>query len=327
MISVLIPAYNSERYAAASIDSVLAQDFTDWEIVIVVDGATDSTEEVVRAYEARDPRIKVHIQTNKGVCVTRNECLRLSRPDYPYLLFFDNDDILEPDALRVLYDLLTANPSAPAAAARCSTIDGDGNPLSGQGFYETWEHRRGIIDGRLQTYPEGAPLTFDQLSFHNYVTTPGVVLIRKEVAQALNGFDTNYIVAEDWDFFWRMTMKYGEIVTTTRSLLRYRKHQTNASRKTKVMQKGMYDFQRNLLHNPDLSPSQRIAARKAYLAHETVKSQYAGIELRRGNPKEALRLFLGMVKGIGRYVADSVTAPKSTPPSQSTEPAARAPKE
>lgn len=106
MISVIIPAYNIERFIARAIESVVAQSFGDWELVIINDGSTDRTLEVAGRYAAADPRIKIMSQTNKGLAAVRNEGLRFAEEDY--IVFIDGDDELSPEFLSVCYEIMKA---------------------------------------------------------------------------------------------------------------------------------------------------------------------------------------------------------------------------
>lgn len=95
--SVIIPVYNVEPYLAQCLDSVLAQDFADWEAICVNDGSTDGSGEILEQYAARDKRIRVITQPNGGLSAARNTGLDHASGDY--ILFLDSDDWLENDTL------------------------------------------------------------------------------------------------------------------------------------------------------------------------------------------------------------------------------------
>ena len=101
-ISVLIPAYNVEKYIARCLDSVIAQTFRDIEIIIVNDGSTDGTAAIIDEYAARDSRIKViNHPENCGLMWVRKTCVEASSGDY--LMFVDSDDAVKPNACERLY--------------------------------------------------------------------------------------------------------------------------------------------------------------------------------------------------------------------------------
>lgn len=99
-ISVIIPCYNAERYLAPCLQSVLAQDFAEFEVLLIDDGSTDQTAEIAGRYAREDARIRVLRQENKGVSSARN--LGLSQARGEWVLFLDGDDLLMPGALRIL---------------------------------------------------------------------------------------------------------------------------------------------------------------------------------------------------------------------------------
>lgn len=97
-ISVVIPVYNAEKYLGECIDSVLAQLFADFEVVIVDDGSTDSSSDIVNAYASRDKRVRYIRQTNAGPSAARNTGIDAAEGDW--LVFVDSDDTLMPNALQ-----------------------------------------------------------------------------------------------------------------------------------------------------------------------------------------------------------------------------------
>src|SRR5438552_1151783 len=98
-IAIIIPAYNAERYIAETIESVIAQTLSDWELVIVDDGSADDTNGVASRYAARDARIRALITPNRGVANARNFGFAKSSADAEFVMFLDSDDVLEPDSL------------------------------------------------------------------------------------------------------------------------------------------------------------------------------------------------------------------------------------
>ena len=101
-ISVVIPAYNVEKYIDKSFESLLNQTFKEFEVIAINDGSQDYTLEKMKAYEARDSRIRVINKANEGVGATRNLGLTLASSDY--IIFIDPDDCLHPDMLKSLYE-------------------------------------------------------------------------------------------------------------------------------------------------------------------------------------------------------------------------------
>lgn len=100
MISIVIPVYNVEKYLAECVDSVLNQTYTDYEIILVDDGATDNSGRMCDDYAGRDSRIRVIHQKNGGLSAARNTGMAAAKGEYIY--FLDSDDFLEPSALEHL---------------------------------------------------------------------------------------------------------------------------------------------------------------------------------------------------------------------------------
>ena len=105
-----MPCYNREDTITKSIDSVIAQTFTDWELLIVDDGSTDGSRQVVLNYD--DPRIILHVQQNTGVCGARNTGLKLATADM--VAFLDADDTWAPDCLYKLHHALSGSDASLA---------------------------------------------------------------------------------------------------------------------------------------------------------------------------------------------------------------------
>ncbi len=100
-ISVIIPAYNAERYIAYCLDSVLKQTFSDFEIICVNDGSKDRTLDILNEYSRKDARVRVVNQENQGCGYSRNNGYELAKGDYIY--FLDSDDAIHPQFLEVMY--------------------------------------------------------------------------------------------------------------------------------------------------------------------------------------------------------------------------------
>lgn len=105
-ISVIIPCYNQAKYIAECLDSVLAQTFTDFEVIVVNDGSTDNSQEIVQAYVAKYPQVHLINQENSGISATRNNAMNEASGTYFYPL--DGDDKIHPQCLEKLYKTITS---------------------------------------------------------------------------------------------------------------------------------------------------------------------------------------------------------------------------
>lgn len=98
LVTVIMPAYNAGRFVADAVESVIAQTFLDWEMLIVDDGSTDRTAEIIAEYERRDRRIRVvTLEPNRGLANARNEGLDRARGDF--IAFIDSDDVWLPEKI------------------------------------------------------------------------------------------------------------------------------------------------------------------------------------------------------------------------------------
>ena len=107
--SVIIPVYNTEKFLPECLDSVINQNYSDLEIIIVNDGSPDNSDEICRSYAARDPRIKYIIQANQGVAIARNNGMSAATGDYIYCI--DSDDSIAQDFFYELNRTVTADPA------------------------------------------------------------------------------------------------------------------------------------------------------------------------------------------------------------------------
>lgn len=104
LISVIVPVYNVEKYLHACLDSILAQTFTDFELILVDDGSPDSSGKICDEYAEKDSRIRVFHQENQGQAAARNYGVTLAKADW--ISFVDSDDIIHPQMIELLFAAL-----------------------------------------------------------------------------------------------------------------------------------------------------------------------------------------------------------------------------
>jgi glycosyltransferase involved in cell wall biosynthesis len=124
-ISVVIPLYQTERFIAQALSSVLAQTFRDFEVIVVDDGSKDKGPQIVHAFA--DPRVRIVTQRNRGLAGARNTGIREARA--PILAFIDADDVWHPEKLAKHVAHLAANPAIGVSFAASRLVDDDGVPL------------------------------------------------------------------------------------------------------------------------------------------------------------------------------------------------------
>ncbi len=129
-ISIIVPVYNAGNYLTACIDSILAQTFTDFELILVDDGSTDGSDAVCDAYAMNDSRIYVIHQENQGQAAARNHAIKQAKGEW--FCFVDSDDIVHPQLLERLYH---AAINSGTKLSMCSAVEGSCIP---EHFFETY---------------------------------------------------------------------------------------------------------------------------------------------------------------------------------------------
>jgi glycosyltransferase involved in cell wall biosynthesis len=180
-VSVNIPVYNGAAFLAAALDSVLAQTYKDYEIVVVNDGSSDSSDKILKRYGAG---IRYHYQANQGLAATRNRLLSLSQGEY--IAFLDQDDLWLPEMLEKQVALLEMDRGIGLVYADCATIDAAGGVVAGRTFSERFRPFSGQI--------------FEQLIMHNFIPLP-TVLVRRAALEQAGPFDGSLRNSEEYDVF------------------------------------------------------------------------------------------------------------------------------
>ena len=126
-ISIVIGAYNAERYLAPTLDSLLAQTFTDFELIVTDDGSEDRTFEILKEYERRDARVRPIRIPHGGIVDAANAGLNAARAEL--IARADSDDLHMPERLQKQFDYMNAHPDVVAVGARMIVIEPYGSPL------------------------------------------------------------------------------------------------------------------------------------------------------------------------------------------------------
>jgi len=201
-VTVFMAVYNAERYLGQAIDSVLAQSFADFELLVVDDGSTDRSLEIILAYA--DSRIRVvRNEINRGVAYRRNRALPLARGEYVAVL--DADDFALPERLQVQVDYLDEHPDICLVGSACQVINEDGN-------VETIWH-----------VPTN-PLTLRWLLLFGDGIAHSTVMFRREQALAIGGYDPTMLWAQDTDLYTRLVAAGYQLVNLERPLVQWRRH-------------------------------------------------------------------------------------------------------
>ncbi|HJP82433.1 MAG TPA: glycosyltransferase family 2 protein [Fimbriimonadaceae bacterium] len=283
-IGVVIPAYNSALYISQAVKSIQDQTHVHWRMVIVDDGSSDETGQIVQTISDTDDRIKYIRQENQGVSAARNN--GVEELDTPWIYFLDADDIAEPWALEEL--LLTATEGGRHHAAHgLATQFGDQEKTD---YIDYLRDRRALCGSEYRRLGPNEPTTFASLIRQNGITI-GSILIHKESFMRIGGFDANIKHCEDWNFFLRLSLS-DDINFLDRSVLRYRRHESNASNNLDAMRLAERSLLKSMLQSPLLSPSQKA------VLHQRQRLDFIH---RRDRIRKEFKLIFGSRRNLGIF--------------------------
>lgn len=218
MISVIIPVFNAEQYVTKTIDSILAQTFTDFELVLVNDGSKDRTGVICEEYANRDARIRVIHQSNAGASEARNHGIVCSK--YNLLTFIDADDIVEQDYIEQLIFDFKKHKDADFVI---------------QGLTQIFPDRKILFNLHDEIYDlrniDDCKRFFDNTYLNDY-SGPYCKIYRKEILNKWGiTFSRNIIYAEDFDFMLQYLIHCRCVVTSATMGYNYIMHEGSVSNK------------------------------------------------------------------------------------------------
>lgn len=236
LVSVIMPTYNRSKHIVDSVESVLAQSYKSLELIIVDDGSTDNTTEVLKPFLA-EKRVRLIYQENAGAASARNHGVGLSSGRY--IAFIDSDDMWDPDKLALQMAVFQALPDVRLTCSDFSAVDIGGKPLEEshiKSYFSVFKDYGLEYEDVFQHMLNLDPCCMDQvywgnvygtMLFGNLVLTSTVVCHR-DVLVNVGLFDTRYETLEDYDLFLKITKKYN-IAFLERPLVRYRYNENQLS--------------------------------------------------------------------------------------------------
>jgi len=258
-ISIIIPTYNASRYIRQTIESVLNQTVSEWELVVVDDGSSDNTVQIVEEYCNKDARVRLVMQKNAGVGAARNLGFHSTSPNTAYIAFLDHDDIWPLHTLETLASALDKNASVLAVHGDARYIDKTGRPIKPGEMEAISRRRRAIVDSKVVDWPVNANTTFAVMATCPCIQTPGQVLIRRETLKSVGLFD-EFAVLPDVDMWLRISVQ-GDFAYVPNVVVDYRIHDSNESRKERAMANALMHVRQRFILSPALSPEQRTIAK------------------------------------------------------------------
>ncbi len=243
LISIIVPAYNAERFIARTLSSALNQTYKEIEVIVINDGSTDATQSIVEKFAINDSRVRLFNRLNRGVAMARNFGIENARGTF--VAFLDADDLWHPTKIERQFKALSAYAADPTWAAVYvlhRTIDENDHVIhAGQPTIKC----RGYVLARNFVL--------------KYVGNGSSLLVRREAALAAGGFDPSYAAAglggcEDLDFELKLAAKY-RIEAVRSFLVGYRVYEGNMSSDRVRMAKSVIaTIERHIKQNPSMPP-------------------------------------------------------------------------
>lgn len=204
-VSVIIPTFNCDRYLPEAIDSVLAQTYQDFELIVVDDGSTDRTPEILQSYGNRLQAIR---QTNQGVAQARNHGIQQAQGEW--IAFLDADDVFLPHKLAAQIELAMAHPELEIIHSGWRRVDSQGNLLI---VVEPWHQ---VPELTLESWLRWKPVL------------PSAMMFRRRSLERAGGFDPRFPPAEDTELVLRLALKGCQAKWLPQVTVDYRQHESSA---------------------------------------------------------------------------------------------------
>ena len=201
-VSIVIGAYNAQRYLAQTLDSLLAQTLRDFELIVVDDGSNDGSLSVLREYEANDARVRIISRPNTGIVGALNDGLAAAKGQF--IARMDADDISMPDRFEKQTAFLSEHPECVLVGSQVLLMDPEGATLSPK--WDTEYTHEGIDQAHLKgRWPLVHP----------------TIMVRRDAFKRIGGYRSEYQFLEDLDLFLRLAAKLASLPDP---LLHYRLH-------------------------------------------------------------------------------------------------------
>jgi glycosyltransferase involved in cell wall biosynthesis len=218
-VTVVMPAYNVEQYIAAAIESVLAQTFCDFELLVVDDGATDGTAAIAESFVRRDSRVRLLQKTNGGLSSARNAALR--RSTAPVIAILDSDDLWDPRFLEAQIELLAKRPDVDIVSGNARNLGGSAHARPARPFPD----------------PRPDPGLLEILADEEAIFIMSV--FRRRVYEVVGDFDETMRSNEDYDYWIRAAIAGFRFARNDRPLGWYRRRDDSLSASDARMLRGI----------------------------------------------------------------------------------------
>jgi glycosyltransferase involved in cell wall biosynthesis len=239
LVSIIIPSYNYGFIIEETLRNILAQSYQNWEVLIVDDGSTDNSREIIESFAKKDGRIKYFLQNNRGVSFARNHGFDNSKGDY--IQFLDADDLLSKHKVSLQVDFLNQNPTVDISYSGHAYFENDRPEV----MYPDYEMNNHDWLPRLDAagYEIVNTLVYSNIAV---VSSP---LIRRAVVEKVGGFPEHSKYTEDWEFWFLCAINRAHFSffdnPEAKTLIRI--HTRNTSRNIQIMQAGELKFRKRMV--------------------------------------------------------------------------------
>jgi glycosyltransferase involved in cell wall biosynthesis len=294
-VTVIIPAYNAEKYMSQTLKTVLSQTYTDFELLVIDDGSSDRTAEIVA--DCADPRVRLITQVNQGVSAARNTGIANATGEF--VAFLDADDLWVSHKLETHIRHLRTNPKLGMSFSRVEYLTPDGQPTGA------------ISNLRLHN------IKIQHLYYENLACTPSNVVVRRVVLAKTGGFDGGLSGFEDMEFSVRVIFWGWQVEGLKERLSFYRAHPFGISGQLYQMEKEWHLFNGKVkTYAPEMAERHRFRAHAMalrYLARQSIRlrlSPDVGVEFMNRSllidwtliVRQPRRTLLTLLTVYGRYL-------------------------
>lgn len=234
-ISVVIPTYNCAGYITQAIESVLSQTNCNYELLIIDDGSTDNTRQILQPYSKV---LRYVYQNNQGVCATRNHGIKIAQGEY--VAFLDADDFFLPGKLAAQLAVFEAQPDLGIVHSGWRRVDSQGQTLMD---VQPWEN---IAQLNLESWLQWKPVL------------PSAMMFRRQWLEKVGGFDPQYTVAEDVDLVLRLSLAGCQAQWLRQVTVCYRQREESAMTDGLPQARDLTTLMENFFSQPNLPENIRL---------------------------------------------------------------------
>lgn len=197
-----MPVFNTASYLPQALESIQHQTCAYFELVVIDDGSSDGSSDILRRFAEIEPRMRLFVRSNRGLIATRNELLAAARGEL--IAWMDSDDVSHPERLQLQIDAFVADERLVCVGGAAQRIDPEGHPLS-------VEHHPTLHDDIVAGQLMGGAMRFP------------TTMMRRDVALMVGGFREPFRIGEDLDLFLRLS-EVGKMANLPMTIYSYRQH-------------------------------------------------------------------------------------------------------